>query len=63
MTSLAVTAQVPAVLLVSEKDFVPETSAALAGRTSFASLELILIKSVALLTRFQFPSTAFTVTL
>ena len=63
VTSLAVTVQLPAVLFVRAKTFVPETKAAFAGNTSFASLELMLIVSLALLTKFQFPSTAFTVTL
>ena len=63
VTSMAVTVQLPAVLFVSAKDFVPETKAALTGNTSLASLELMLITSAALLTKFQYASTAFTVTL
>src|SRR6266849_4859464 len=61
--SEAVTVWLPAVLSVTLKDFVPATSAALEGRTAFASEEVIAAVSVALVIRFQFASTALTVTL
>jgi len=60
--SVVVTVQLPAVLLVSAKDFVPATSAAFAGSTPFGSVVVMLTVCV-LLTRFQFTSTALTVTL
>src|ERR1041384_1229146 len=61
--SLAVTVALPKVLRVTLKLFVPATSAALAGKLALASEELIPAESVAVFTRFQFASTAFTVTL
>ena len=63
VTSVAVIVQVPDVLLVRLKDLVPETKAVLAGSTAFGSVELRPTRSVMLLTRFQFASTALTVTL
>src|SRR6266567_546870 len=63
VVSVAVTVQLPAVLLVSEKVLVPEASNALAGSTSLGSVEVIPTVSVTLLTRFQLASTALTVTL
>jgi hypothetical protein len=59
--SVAVTVAGAAVFAVTEKVFVPATSAALLGRAAFASLEVIAIVSVEL-TTFQFASTEFTVT-
>src|SRR5260370_23624225 len=61
--SEAVTVWLPPVLRVTLKDFVPATSAALDGRTAFASEEVIAAVSVALVIRFQFASTALTVIL
>src|SRR5260370_27222464 len=61
--SEAVTVCRPPDLRVTLKDFVPATSAALAGRTAFASEEVMAAVSVALVIRFQFASTALTVTL
>src|SRR6266540_3410745 len=60
--SVAVTVQLPAVLLVRLKLFVPATSAALAGSTSLGSVQVIPPVCV-LPTRFQLASTALTVTL
>src|SRR5216683_447638 len=60
--SEAVTVWLPAVLSVTLKDLVPATSAALDGRTALASEEVIAAVSVALVIRFQFASTALTVT-
>src|SRR5262245_26380110 len=62
VTSLAVRVQLPAVLLVRAKLLVPETSAALAGRTSFGSVDVMLTVSLVLI-KFQFASTALTITL
>ncbi len=59
--SVAVNVALPAVFAVTEKFFVPATSAALAGRVALVSLEVMPTVSVEL-TRFQFASTAFTVT-
>jgi hypothetical protein len=61
VTSVAVTVAVPAVLSVTLKFFVPPTSAAFAGSDAFASDEVMPTVSVDE-TRFQFASTAFTVT-
>ena len=61
--SLAVRVRVPAVLNVTLKDRVPETSAVLAGRLAFASEEVIPTVSVTVVTVFQLASTALTVTL
>ena len=58
----AVTVAVPAVFSVTLKLFVPELSAALAGKTALASLEVIATVSFVLI-RFQLASTALTVTL
>src|SRR5438128_1154706 len=60
--SVAVTVQLPTVLLVRLKLFVPATSAALAGRRSLGSVQVMPTVWV-LLTKFQFASTALTVTL
>src|SRR5439155_16787269 len=61
VTSEAVTVALPEVLSVTLKVLVPLTSAALAGNTALASLELIAIVSL-VLTRFQIASTALIVT-
>ena len=61
--SVAVKVALPAVFAVTAKVFVPATSAAFAGRDAFASELVIPAVSVTVLTRFQFASTAFTVTL
>src|SRR5436190_17874880 len=60
--SVAVTVQLPTVLSVRLKLFVPATSAALAGRRSLGSVQVMPTVWV-LLTRFQLASTALTVTL
>src|SRR3954469_17949601 len=62
LESVAVTVFEPAVFAVTEKVCVPAASAALAGSVAFASVEVIAVVSVEL-TRFQFASTALTVTL
>ena len=54
---------VPAVLSVTLEVFVPATSAALAGKMALVSEELSPTVSAIVLTRFQFTSTALTVTL
>src|SRR6266581_480041 len=54
---------VPAVLSVTLEVFVPATNAALAGKMALVSEELIPTVSAMVLTRFQFTSTALTVTL
>ena len=61
MVSEAVTVLLPAVFAVTLKILVPLTSAALAGKAAFASLELIATASLVLI-KFQFASTALTVT-
>ena len=61
--SVAVSVQVPAVLFVRLNTFVPETKLVFAGRMLFASVQVIPMVSPALLTTFQFASTALTVTL
>src|SRR5712664_3525022 len=61
--SEAVTVWLPAVLSVTLKDLVPASSAALDGSAALASEEVIAAVSFALVIRFQFPSTAATVTL
>src|SRR5437773_2618158 len=61
--SLAVTVLLPAVFKLMLKVRVPATSAALAGRTAFASEEVIPTVSVMVVTGFQLASTALTVTL
>ena len=63
LLSITVTVQVPAVMLVIAKAFVPDTKAALAGSMSFGSVELMPIISVTVFTRFQLASTALTVRL
>src|SRR5439155_431569 len=59
--SVAVTVQLPAVLRVTLKFFVPAAKAALAGNVALASVEVIPAVSVMVLTTFQFTSTALTV--
>src|SRR5258708_3314159 len=59
---VAVAVQFPAVLLVRIKVLVPETKAVLAGNTSLGSVVIRPIV-LALLTTFQFVSTALTITL
>src|SRR3989441_275842 len=59
--SVAVTVQLPAVLRVTLKFFVPAAKAALAGNVALASVEVIPAVSVMVLTTFQFASTALTV--
>src|SRR6266571_4806787 len=63
LTSEAVTEALPAVLSVTLEVFVPATSAALAGKMALVSEELSPTVSAIVLTRFQFTSTALTVTL
>src|SRR2546422_1021002 len=58
----AVTVCVPVVLSVTLKFFVPTTSAAFDGRTAFESDEVMPTVSVTLVIKFQFASTALTVT-
>src|ERR1043166_2934270 len=62
VTSDAVNVWLPPVLKVTFNVFVPATSAVFAGSAALASLELIATVSLVLI-RFQFASTAFTVTL
>ena len=52
----------PAVFNVTENVFVPETRAALDGRVAAPSLDVIATVGVALVTTFQYASTALTVT-
>jgi hypothetical protein len=61
--SVAVTVRDPTVFKVTLKVFVPATRAALAGNAAFTSLEEIPTWSATVLIRFQFASTALTVTL
>src|SRR5436309_5431211 len=61
--SEAVTVWLPAVLSVTAKLFVPPTSAALSGGVALLSEAVIPTVSLTLLSRFQFASTALTVTL
>src|SRR5262245_13838105 len=63
VTSDAVIVWLPAVLNVTLNDCVPVASAALAGAVALASLNEMPTVSFTLLTRFQFASTALTVTL
>ena len=64
VTLVAVTVLEPMVFNVTLKFTAPLLKAAFAGRTALASLEIILIVFAgAEVTRFQFASTAFTVTL
>ena len=60
--SVAVSVQVPAVLFVRLNTFVPETKLVFAGRMLFAPVQVSATVSPALLTTFQFASTALTVT-
>ena len=62
VVSEAVTVALPPVFRVTLKSFVPPDKAAFAGNTAFASLEVIATVSLVLI-KFQFASTAFTVTL
>src|SRR5437773_1023917 len=61
--SLAVTVLLPAAFKLMLKVRGPATSAALAGRTAFASEEVVPTVSVMVVTGFQLASTALTVTL
>src|SRR5436190_5780197 len=61
--SVAVTVREPAVLSVTLKVCVPEANAASDGRTALLSDDVIATESVAFATKFQFASTALTVTL
>ena len=62
VVSEAVTVALPPVFSVTLKAFVPPESAALAGKIAFASLDVIATVSLVLI-KFQFASTALTVTL
>ena len=62
LTSLAVTVRAPAVWSAMLKAWLPPARTALAGRTALASDEVIPTVSVALVIKFQFASTALTVT-
>ena len=61
--SLAVKVALPTVLSVTLKVFVPDTSAALGGNVAVPAEEVMLTVSEMVLIRFQFASTALTVTL
>src|SRR5262245_60089506 len=61
--SVAVTVRIPEVFRVMLNVPVPEASAALAGSTALASEEVMPTVSLTEFTRFQFASTALTVTL
>ncbi len=61
VVSEAVTVRPPAVLRVTLKFCVPATNAALLGKTALASLEVMATVSLVLI-KFQFASTALTVT-
>ena len=61
--SVAVIVFEPAVFSVTLNTFVPATSAAPAGTVAFASDDVIVTVSVMLVIKFQFASTALTVTL
>ena len=63
LTSDAVSVHVPAVLLVRDRDFVPEAKAVLDGSTALGSVEVIATVSLTFVTTFQLESTALTVTL
>src|SRR2546423_717807 len=63
VTSLAVTVAEPAVFNVIFTVLVPLSNVPSAGKTAFESDEAMLTKSDALVTRFQFASTALTVKL
>ena len=60
--SVAVTVQLPTVRLVRLRVFVPATRAELAGNPALGSVEVMATVSLTLVTKFQFPSTALTVT-
>jgi len=62
VTSEAVSVREPDVFNVTEKLFVPDTNAAFAGNSAFASVDVNFITSLAELTTFQAASTPFTVT-
>jgi len=62
LASVAVTVQLPTVLNVTLKVWVPLLKAALAGKVALASVELIATVSLAVATRFQLASTPLTVT-
>ena len=62
LASLAVSVALPAVRRVTLKILVPAIKGALDGKAALASLEVILMVSVTLVRRFQFASTARTVT-
>ncbi len=61
--SLAATVAVPTVFKVTLKVWVPPASAALAGNTALVSEDVIPTVSLTLVVRYEFASTAFTVTL
>src|SRR5262245_58846734 len=61
--SVAVTVRLPEVFKVTLKVPVPDVSAALLGNVALASDEVMPTVSVTVLTKFQFASTALTVTL
>ena len=61
--SVAVTVAEAAVLNVTLKVCVPDASAVFDGKVALASLDVMPTVSLTLFTRFQFASTAFTVTL
>src|SRR5712691_41399 len=63
VTSLAVTVGLPIVFSVTLKLFVPLTSEEFPGKVALLSEELMLTMSATPLTRFQFASTAFIITL
>src|SRR5439155_17159540 len=63
VTLVAVMVKLPLALKVKLNVFVPALSAALAGSVAEESLLVILIVSVAVVTRFQLPSTPLTVTM
>src|SRR5437899_431865 len=63
VTSVAVTVRLPGVFIVIEKVCAPATSAVLVGCVALASVEVRPTASVAVGTRYQFESTAYTVTL
>ena len=62
LASVAVIVWLGAVASVTLSCFVPATSGVLAGSVAFASLDDSETESVTVLTRFQFASTALTVT-
>src|SRR6266567_2836168 len=63
ITSVAVMVKLPLVLKKNRDACVPAASAALAGKVAVESVEVIPTVSVTVFTRFQFASTALTVTL